>query len=504
MTGSQSGSALLEELRARLKQISRSPNQYGYQPYAGVQEDFHKNQKRGRVLLGGNRVGKTVSGAMESVWHLTGTHPYRSTPEPPVYGRGVSVDIEQGLNKIMLPEIRRWLSPQYLINGSWEDSYSKQSRVLTLANGSKMDFLTGEMDADQHAGTSRDFCWWDEEPPEYIFNEDMLRLVDVNGVWWMTMTPLLGFTWVYRRFYAPAVEKGLDNPNFVVFVGSTENNPHISAEVLEIMTEGMAPEEKEARKYGKFVAATGLVYPSFNKYIHVIPPIDPREITQPVYVAMDHGMRHPTVFLYGYTDNEGRLIIFHEYVEADRTILQHSEAYKDYIARQKLTPKISYIIGDPSIQQRSAQTGESMRTLYAQNQVFIGLANNDLQAGLNKTRIYIDKMGLFITEDCPTLIDELMGYRWDDFATRKANAIKKIKDSPRKIRDDTCDTLRYMVMSRPDDEFEGYAGEVRAPFRPEGMEISHGYAPNASGAYSEAELDIPDESYVHHILGDDW
>src|SRR5882672_8865092 len=123
------GDDLLSELRAKLREVAKRPNIYGYRPYPGVQENFHKNLKRGRLLLGGNRVGKTVSGAAESVWYLTGTHPYRETPEPPVYGRGTAVDIEQGLNKIMLPEIQRWLPTKYLIDGSWEKSYDRQGRT---------------------------------------------------------------------------------------------------------------------------------------------------------------------------------------------------------------------------------------------------------------------------------------------------------------------------------------------------------------------------------------
>src|SRR6478735_1737192 len=112
----------LAELRSRLKEAATRPNVYGYKPYPGVQTDFHKAQERGRLFLAGNRSGKTVAGAVEAVWYLTGTHPFRRTPEPPVYGRGTAVDIEQGLNKIMLPEIKRWLPQKYLINSSWEDS----------------------------------------------------------------------------------------------------------------------------------------------------------------------------------------------------------------------------------------------------------------------------------------------------------------------------------------------------------------------------------------------
>lgn len=489
---------LLDELKDQLKQIAADPKIYGYKPYPGVQAAFHNSTKRGRFLLGGNRVGKTVSGAVESIWYLTGTHPTRATPKPPVYGRGTAVDIEQGLNKIMLPEIQRWLPTKYLINGSWLDSYSAGSRTLTLANGSRMDFLTTEQDTEKHAGTSRHFVWFDEEPPEIIFNEDLLRLVDVDGDWWCSMTPLLGFTWVYRRFYRPVIEQGQQLANVDVFVGSTENNPHVSKEVMDEITAGMSTEEREARRHGKFMAATGLIYPSFGQH-NIINPIDPRAITRPVVVAMDHGLRHPTVWLYAYVDTEGRIVVFHEYYEAGRTVREHCQYLDKWEEWAGIKDRIIYTIGDPSIEQRSAATGTSIRTLYSEHDRYIGLANNDVTAGLNRTRAYIEKLGLFITEDCTNLIGEIQGYRWASYASRKINETKKVQDQPNKVRDDACDTLRYLVMSRPDDEFEGWAGEVYAPYL-QGAKT----APRESGEYSYSELQDFGEHNVHTILGEEW
>lgn len=494
---------LLDEFKQQLAAVAKRPSMYGYKPYKGVQEDFHRCQKRGRILLGGNRVGKTVSGAMESCWYLTGTHPYRTTPEPPIYGRGVAVDIEQGLGKIMLPEIQRWLPTSFLINGSWSDSYSAQSRTLTLLNGSKMDFLTYEQDAEKHAGTSRSFCWWDEEPPENIFNEDMLRLVDVNGSWWISMTPVLGYTWIHRKYYRPLIEQRVEDKAVAVFLGSTENNPHVSSEVLDEITKGMSPEEKEARKHGKFMAASGLVYPSFGPH-NTIPPINAQAVSKAIYCSMDHGLRHPTVWLWAYVDTEGRIIVFHEYVESERTITQHAKALKDYEAWAgfDVNERIAYRIGDPAIEQRSAATGTSVRTIYAENEIYVGLGNNDVRAGLNRVRSYLEKFGLFITQDCPTLIDDLSQYRWDTYATRRNNETKKQQDQPRKIHDDTCDALRYLVMSRPDDEFEGWAGEVRADWR--GLVQAAKTAPTEEGDYSYLDLDTFGDTGVHTILGEDW
>ena len=489
----------LEQLKAELRANASKDSLFNYRPYKGAQEDAHNSTKRGRIFLGGNRSGKTVFGAVESIRYLTGSHPTRATPKPPVYGRGSAVDIEQGLNKIMLPEIARWLPKKFLLKGSWDESYDKSSRVLTLNNGSKMDFLTYEQLPEKHAGTSRHFCWWDEEPPEFIFNEDMLRLVDVNGHWWMSMTPLLGFTWVYHKYYSPIVEHNQPNPSVDVFLGSTENNPHVSKEILDEITEGLSAEEKSARRHGRFMAASGLVYPSFGKHL-VIPPIDAARVAVPVFNAMDHGLRHPTVFLYAYVDQEGRLIVFHEYYEAERTIPQHVETIRKWERATGIEQRLVYSIGDPAIEQRTP-SGLSVRSMYSQEGYYLGLGNNDVAAGINKTRSYIERMGVFITEDCPNLISELYGYRWDTYATRKANETKKQQDKPRKLKDDACDTLRYLIMSRPDDEFEGWAGEVFANFI-----VASKAAPDTSGAgdYSAEELEPMGAEGVHTILGSEW
>jgi phage terminase large subunit len=283
-----------------------------------------------------------------------------------------------------------------------------------------------------------------------------------------------------------------------VFVGSTEDNPHVSKEVLDEITAGMSAEEKQARRHGKFMAATGLVYPSFGLH-NIIPPINPQSVTNPVYVAMDHGLRHPTVWLYGYVDNEGRIIVFHEYYEAERTVAEHAKALDEWEEWTGLKDRIVYCIGDPSIEQRSAATGLSVRSLYSECGRFIGLANNDMRAGLNRVRAYIEKIGLFVTEDCTNLINELQSYRWDSYANRKTNESKKVQDQPRKINDDACDALRYLIMSRPEDEFEGWAGEVRAPF----IQAAKA-APSESPFYAAEDLEDFGDQTSHVILGSEW
>jgi phage terminase large subunit-like protein len=491
---------LRDEFAGSLKRRVIAPSILGYTPYEGAQQSFHVSPAVGRLLLGGNRAGKTVGGATESVWWLCGTHPYQRTPDPPVWGRGVSVDIEQGLKKIMLPELARWLPKSALIGGSWEQSYDKQARVLTLANGSRMDFLTGEMDAEKHAGTSRNFCWIDEETAEHIFNENMLRLVDVQGHWWLTMTPVLGMTWVYRRYYEPYSEGVVtdETRNLAIFSAPTDDNPYLPPGALDTMLAGMSAEEKEARKYGKFMAASGLIYPAFNPALHVINPIDPMGIVHSVVTGMDHGLRNPTAWLWAYVDGEGRIVIFHEYYAAERTITDHAVEVNIYERATGVRPKVTYRIGDPAIAQRNPLNGESVQTEYSRDDLYVGLGNNDVGYGLNRVRRLLETGGLLITRDCTQLIRELHSYRWAQYSSMRIRENKQARDAPEKKNDHCVDALRYLVCSRPEDEFLG------SSLDPLHVPQTAAHTVPANENYTEREFLGAAHDEYHPVLGESW
>jgi phage terminase large subunit-like protein len=490
-------SALKELFLSGVRDSAKRPNVFGYKPHE-LQEKFHRDSSTGRIFLGGNRAGKTVAGAVETVYRLRGSHPFQRVPPAPIRARGSAVDIEQGIKKIMLPEIARWIPPSDLINGSWEDSYDKQGRVLSLRSGSTMDFLTYEMDVDKHAGTSRHWQWFDEEPPQYVFNEDLLRLVDTGGKWCLTMTPVQGMTWIYYSFFRPIVEEEDVTQNVAVFQISTVENPYISQAILEEMTRGLSEAERMARRHGQFMAATGLIFPEFNEHLHVIPPLDISQLNhRTIICGMDHGLRNPTAWLWSIVDHEGRLTIFHEYYQAERTIREHVQEIKEFEELYGFkVEENGYRIGDPAISQRNAISGGSVQSEYADHGVYIGTGNNDVNYGLNRVRSYIQASGLFITNNCVNLIKELRNYRWDTWATRKNEESKEAKDKPRKVKDHAVDAMRYLVCSRPEEEFTGPAGHLYLPFAVS-KQIED---PVTEASY---RLDSPNEG-IHAILGDDW
>ena len=454
-----------------LRRIAINPSIYGYiaQPH---QEPFHRSKAKGRLFLGGNRAGKTVAECAEAVMRLTGKHKYRDDlKRPPIAGRSVSVDVEKGIKEIVLPQIARWMPPSELINGSWEDSYAKGERKLTLANGSTLEFMTYEQEVEKFAGTSRDFVMFDEEPPEDIFNENLLRLVDVNGDWWMAMTPLIDMSWTHDRLF----QKGLDPATSTlvlpdgtsirtveVFQASSLDNQYISEAELFIATDGMSEEEADARKHGKYFSYTGAIYSSSirmgeNGGIKTfIPPIHNSDSWPLLYNKwghfgmLDHGYSNPTAFYLGAYDKYGRVIIYYEYYKQKKLVHENAEAIKGILRELRLENKLEYIVGDPSIRNTDPITGSSIQQEYAEHGLYIGLANNDVIGGINRVSSRLKKGMLLITDNCEMAKWEFVRYRWAKYDTSKARQKNNAKETPMKKDDHAMDAIRYGIVSRPE------------------------------------------------------
>lgn len=129
---------MFQDLASQFRRASRKPNIYGYSPHP-KQEQFHRSEAKIRAFLGGNRAGKTVSGATEGVYFALGKHPYKKVPPPPTQGRIVGSDFVNSVEKILRPEFARWMPLSEVKGGSWEHGFDKESRVLTLENGSTVE-----------------------------------------------------------------------------------------------------------------------------------------------------------------------------------------------------------------------------------------------------------------------------------------------------------------------------------------------------------------------------
>ncbi len=239
------------------------------------QIEFHKCRKRNRWIFGGNRSGKTECGAAETVYLARGIHPYREN-KPSVEGWVVSVssavqrDVAQ--RKVLSYINPEWIRDVKMTRGSASDPENGIVDYILIKNvfggTSKIGFKSCEMRREKFQGASLDFVWFDEEPPREIYEECKMRVMDRKGDIFGTMTPLKGLTFVYEQIYMNA---GGDE-NIQTFSMEWADNPYLDADEIESVSAAMSAEELLVRRYGKFSAAKGLVYPEFDENTHVIAP----------------------------------------------------------------------------------------------------------------------------------------------------------------------------------------------------------------------------------------
>ncbi len=435
----------LELLQEGIKTQIAKPNIYAYKPH-DKQYAFHKSKKHIVLYIGGNRSGKTVGGAVETVYRLTGRHPYKRVPDAPVRGRAVAVDFNYGVDMIMIPQISQFMPPSFLINGSWEDSYDKEHRLLTLANKSFLEFRSYDQDLEKFAGTSRHFTWFDEEAPRHIYNECMARLIDTSGDAYLTMTPVEGMSWVFDDIYTPG-KNGSDDIEIIEIEMS--ENPYISKAASKRYLDSLDPEERKARERGEFVAMGGKVFKSFNNELHVIPfEVPPKDWEW--YISIDHGYNNPTAILWHAVSKDGRIITFSEHYKSEMTVPEHAQVIHFRNAAFERVPDI--IVGDPAMAQRSGITGTSILQEYADRGIYIASANNDVDSGINRMIQYLsgDNPRWHITENCVSLIGEMKKLRWATFSSRKIQYEKNKQEKIHKKDDHACDSARYFFSFMPD------------------------------------------------------
>lgn len=423
------------------------PNNLQYEPHA-KQVRFHRSETKGRQFLGGNRSGKTVAGINEDVWWATGRHPYLDLPMPTI-GRIVTVDFKNGAEKIIIPQLKQWLAPSDLVNGSWEDSWNGNLHTLTLANGSEIEIMSHDQDLEKFAGVPRHWIHFDEEPPFDIYRECLARLVDYNGRWWMTMTPVEGMTWTYDEIF----EKR-DSPLIEVVQVDVHENPHVEDEAIDSVLASYDEEEQKIRGKGDYIAISGLVFKHFNPDSHVIPPCIPNSEDYEFYRSLDAGYNNPTAILWHAVNyKDGHIITFKEHYRSEWTVQQHAE--KALADEKELRDSYGIVpflgIADPAIKQRQQVTGLSIQIEYSQLGINWALgAKRDVNAGLDKMNNYLRLGKWYITEDCNNLIKEMRKYKRAQYATAKLQAKNNKKEEPQKKDDHAIDSTRYFFSFMPE------------------------------------------------------
>ncbi len=404
---------------------------------------FHKCPKRNRWVFGGNRSGKTECGAVETVWLARGIHPYR--PNKPTEGwvvsltREVQRDVAQA--KILSYLKREWIADVVMVSGKSSNPAGGVIDYILVKNVfgslSRIGFKSCESGREKFQGTSLDYVWFDEEPPEDVYDECRMRVFDRKGDLFGTMTPLKGMTFVYDKIYLS------EDPEVWCEFMEWADNPYLDAGEIESLTSVLSADVLESRRYGRFIKNSGLVYPEFDENVHVIDPFPlPREWQDAM--SIDPGLNNPLSCHWYAVDGDGNVFVVAEHYRAGKDVDWHAAEItakcRELGWKTDRYGRYSAYI-DPAANQRTLSGLRSVSELFSERGIAVNPhVNKDLYSGISTVKSYLKgetAPKLYIFRCCVNLIRELKTYSWGS------------GDNPVKKDDHCLDELRYYLMTKP-------------------------------------------------------
>ena len=398
--------------------------------------DAGKSYKE-RGFIAANRVGKSEAGCYETVCHATGMYPEWWTghrfkrPTLIWVGGDTATTVRDIIQKKLMGDmndIGSGMIPKETIIGFKTRRNVPEAieiiEVRHISGGTTRIVLkTYEQGRATWQGTEVDFVWVDEECPEDVYSEALIRLMTTKGLIITTFTPLQGVTPLVLSFLDNSQDSEAKYPKWVE-ICTWDDVPHLSQEEKEKTLENTPPQLRDARSKGIPTVGEGLIY-----------PVDPKNFVVddfpiPVHYKKLYGMDvgwNNTAGVWGAWDQENDVIyIYSEHKMGQAEPVVHAKAFK---------ARGSWINGqiDPAARGRSQIDGETLFSLYRQEGLKIYPANNAVDAGIFIAWERLTSGRLKVFKSCTGFLREFSLYHRDD----KGKIVKK--------NDHLLDALRYLL-----------------------------------------------------------
>jgi phage terminase large subunit-like protein len=339
-------------------------------------------------MMGGNRVGKTLTGAYWVTCHLTGIYPDWWTGKKflnptDLWCVGITSQstrdiIQNELLGDVTHAIGTGMIPKHLIVGTRKlpgvPDGIDTIYVRHVSGGvSTCGLKSAEQGRGKFQGTARHGVWIDEEPdrdPYDIFSECRMRTMTVGGQVFITYTPLNGMNELGKYLLVDST----DDPSVRVTNVTWEDAPHLTEKDKAEMERSFLPHEIEARKNGVPVIKEGLVFPFTESAITCEPFHVPDH--WPHIIGMDVGFTAATAaILLAKDPKTGIWYVIAEYAKERTQREDHATAMNNW-------GEGIYIACDPAAN-RSESDGRKTMRVYRELGLNIHNADNSVEAGIS-------------------------------------------------------------------------------------------------------------------------
>ena len=440
-------SLVLLAIQKRLRELQRRERTNrlrAYKPYA-KQREFHRvgATHRERLFMAGNQLGKTVAGAAEVSFHLTGRYPDwwegKRWDRPTIWLAGSeSYELTRdGVQRLLVgpPDKEEEWGTGYIP----ADAIVGRTRRMGVSNAldsvtvrhvsggsSSLLFKAYEQGRGKWQANTVDGVWFDEEPPEDVYIEGITRTNATRGIILVTFTPLMGMSNVVARYL---MEESEDR---IVTTMTIDDAEHYTPEERAKIVASYPAHEREARTKGIPSMGSGLIFPVLEEDIVIepvaIPPIWPQ------INGLDFGYDHPFAAVNLAWDRDADIVyVCKNYRKREATPIIHAAAIKpwgDWIPCS--WPHDGFQHDKGSGEQLAAQYGAQGLNMLAENAQWEE-GGNGVEAGIAEMldRMLTGRWKVFNT--CTEWLEERRLYH------RKDGKIVK-------ERDDVISASRYALM----------------------------------------------------------
>lgn len=282
---------LASELVSEVQQDRQENALEYYTPANPDAEPAHYSKAREVALIGGHRAAKSDTMLAEMVIQMTGVVPASlvshyplSKLRPPIRARLFCTSFQNAFDVQLKRKLQwfewdgqgipgsdrghwGWVPRRFLINNSWDQSWSEKHRRLTLNNGSFTQIMSYEQESSDVKVGSFHFIGEDEIPPEHFHRQNRTRIMETHGQLWTAATPpddrgtSLSSAWFYDQVYVPGITRA--DPEIFAVQLRTDRNRLLLAQDIEWLAKGMTSDQKDAQLTGVFLHLSGRVFPEF-------------------------------------------------------------------------------------------------------------------------------------------------------------------------------------------------------------------------------------------------
>lgn len=358
------------------------------------------------------------------------------------------------------------IRPLFQLYPSLRPYWNEQKKLLTLPNGSTLQFCycSNEADLDNYQG--REFHdlaideagQWTEAMFRKLQGSNRSSKAGIKARTILTGNPGgIGHTWLKRLFIERRFNEREQATEYNFIQALVDDNPALidndPAYVQRLETETNEALRK-AYRYGDWDIHAGQYFGEIRRNIHLIKPFAiPPHWNR--FGAYDFGFNHPAAFGYFAVDEDGVVYLYREVIKAGMRVDQFAELLKQYKDTLELSPIVA---GHDCWAKKGIVKSGSPPTIaeeFQNHDITITRAKIDRVNGANQLRSYLawqgrpaEKPRFYIFETCPITYDCLTRMQHDPDNVEDVLKQDAAEGDPYS-GDDAYDMVRYALMSRP-------------------------------------------------------